>query len=251
MRYWRLIFAEGQDLKNLHCRMSVIIPVFCEQAVINRTIANIRSQNDGDTAEIIVVDGQAEAETLAAVEDFAVSKLLSAKGRGRQLNLGASRATGEVLVFLHADTVLPPTAFTRIAGVMEDEGCVGGAFDLTIDARRMAFRVIETVASLRSRCTRIPYGDQALFIRASSFRDLGGFRNFPIMEDVDLMQRIKRDGGRIVIIREAVTTSARRWEAEGPVFGTLRNWLLMVFYLCGVAPERLVRFYRTEETRKW
>jgi hypothetical protein len=133
---------------------------------------------------------------------------------------------------------------------MQDEGSVGGAFDLRIDGRKIAFRVIETIASLRSRLTRIPYGDQAMFIRASYFRTLGGgFREIPIMEDVDLMQRLKRDGRRIVIIREGVTTSARRWEEEGPVFGTLRNWSLMVLYFCGVAPERLARFYRRGQHR--
>ena len=127
---------------------------------------------------------------------------------------------------------------------MRDEGCVGGAFDLRIDSRRIVFRVIETIASLRSRLTRIPYGDQAMFIRASYFRTLGGFKEIPIMEDVDLMQRIKRNGKRIAIFREPVITSARRWEREGPGFGTLRNWFLMALYLCGVAPERLARFYR-------
>jgi rSAM/selenodomain-associated transferase 2 len=237
-------------LKNLQCRISLIIPVFCEQAVINRTIANVRSQRGGDDAEIIVVDGEADAGTLAVIRDGAARKILSEKGRGRQLNRGAAIATGDVFVFLHGDTLLPSTAFERIAGVMRDEGCVGGAFDLTIDARGIAFRVIERMASLRSRLTRIPYGDQAIFIRASYFRNLGGFREIPIMEDVDLMQRLKRDGKRIVISREAVLTSARRWEEEGPVFATLRNWLLMVLYLCGVAPERFVRFYRVGGTRR-
>jgi rSAM/selenodomain-associated transferase 2 len=232
-------------VRNLECRISVIIPVYCEQEVINRTIENVRSQQGGADAEIIVVDGQAEGGTLAAIRDVVVQKILSEKGRGRQLNRGASIAAGDILVFLHADTVLPPTAFERIAEVIQDEGSVGGAFDLRIDSRRMAFRVIETIASLRSRLTRIPYGDQAMFIRASYFRHLGGFREIPIMEDVDLMQRIKRDERRIVIIREAAMTSARRWEEEGPVFGTLRNWLLMGLYLCGVAPERLARLYRT------
>lgn len=231
-------------LKNLQCRVSIIIPVFCEQAVINRTIETVRSRTGGDAAEIIVVDGQAEGETLAAIRDVAVQKILSEKGRGGQLNRGAAIATGDVLVFLHADTVLPPTAFETIVGVMRNEGYVGGAFDLRIDSRRMAFRVIETFANLRSRMTRIPYGDQAMFIRASYFRTVGGFKKIPIMEDVDLMQRIKRDGRRIVIFREPVMTSARRWEKEGPVFGTLRNWFLMILYLCGVAPERLARFYK-------
>jgi len=231
-------------LKNLECRISLIIPVFCEQAVINKTIEAVRRLRGGDTAEIIVVDGQAEVETLAAIGDATVRKLSSEKGRGRQLNRGAAVAAGDVLLFLHADTVLPPAAFERIAEAMGDEGCAGGAFDLHIDSPGAGFRVIETVANLRSRLTRIPYGDQAIFIRASCFRTLGGFKEIPIMEDVDLMRRIKRKRGRIVIFRESVITSARRWEKEGLVFCTLRNWFLITLYLCGVKPERLARFYR-------
>lgn len=231
-------------MKNASFSVSVIIPVFCEQTVISRTIEAVRSQGGGATAEIIVVDGQAEGETLAAIRDTAVRKLASGKGRGKQMNHGAATATGDVLVFLHADTVLPTAAFERIAEAMRNDDCVGGAFDLRIDSRRMAFRVIETVANMRSRLTRIPYGDQAMFIKAGYFSTIGGFKEIPIMEDVDLMRRIKRDGRRIVIFREQATTSARRWEKEGPVFGTLRNWFLMSLYLCGVAPERLARFYK-------
>jgi rSAM/selenodomain-associated transferase 2 len=231
-------------LKNLECRISVIIPVFCEQAVINETIEAVRRLRGGNTAEIIVVDGEAEGETLTAIRDGAVRKLHAEKGRGGQLNRGAAIANGDVLLFLHADTVLPPAAFERIAEAMRDEGCVGGAFDLCIASPRAAFRVIETMASLRSRLTRIPYGDQAIFIRASCFRTLGGFHEIPIMEDVDLMRRVKRKGWEITIFREPVITSARRWEKEGLLFGTLRNWFLVTLYLCGVAPERLARFYR-------
>jgi rSAM/selenodomain-associated transferase 2 len=231
-------------LKNLECRISVIIPVFCEPTVINRTVETVRRFGGGDDVEIIVVDGEPGGETLAAIRDAAVRKLLSGKGRGGQLNRGAAVAAGDVLLFLHADTVLPPAAFERIAGAMLDEGCAGGAFNLRIDSPGAGFRAIEKVANLRSRLTRIPYGDQAIFIRASCFRTLGGFKEIPIMEDVDLMRRIKRKGWRIVIFPEPVTTSARRWEKEGLVFGTLRNWFLMTLYLCGVAPERLARFYR-------
>jgi rSAM/selenodomain-associated transferase 2 len=236
--------GQGVALKNLECRVSVIIPVFCEHAVINGTIEAVRSRRGGETAEIIVVDGQAEAETVAAIRDNAVKKLHSEKGRGGQLNRGAAIATGDVLLFLHADTVLPPAAFERIAEAMRDEGCVGGAFDLRIDSPRAAFRIIETVAGLRSRLTRIPYGDQVIFIRSSCFRTLGGFREIPIMEDVDLMRRVKRKGWKITIFREPVITSARRWEKEGLLFGTLRNWFLVTLYLFGVSPERLARFYR-------
>lgn len=224
--------------------ISVIIPVFREQAVINETIGALRRWPGGGDAEVIAVDGDAEGQTLAAIRDPAVRKVSSPKGRGVQQNRGAAAAAGDVLLFLHADTVLPPKAFDRISEAMRDEGCAGGAFDLHIDSPGAGFRAIERVANLRSRWTRIPYGDQAIFIRTACFRTLGGFQEIPIMEDVDLMRRIKRKGWRIVIFREPVATSARRWEKEGLLFCTLRNWSLMALYLCGVAPERLARFYR-------
>jgi len=173
-----------------------------------------------------------------------VTKLLSPKGRGRQQNRGAGAAHGGVLLFVHADTILPCRAFERIGEVMADTSCAGGAFDLAIDSPRPAFRVIERVASLRSRATKIPYGDQAIFLRASRFRMLGGFREIPLMEDVELMQRVKRRGWKIAIIPEPVLTSARRWEKEGLLYGTLRNWCLVTLFYCGVSPERLARFYR-------
>lgn len=231
-------------MKNPGCRFSVIIPVHCEPALINNTIGAVRLQRGGDVAEIIVVDGEPGGNTIAVIRDGGVKKLLSEKGRGVQQNRGAEIATGDLLIFLHADTVLPPAAFERIAEAMREEGCGGGAFDLRIDSPRGAFRIIETVANLRSRMTRIPYGDQAIFIRADLFRTLGGFREIPIMEDVELMRRVKRRGERIAILRERVVTSARRWEKEGLLFGTLRNWSLVLLYLCGVEPERLARFYR-------
>ncbi|MCE5265258.1 MAG: TIGR04283 family arsenosugar biosynthesis glycosyltransferase [Deltaproteobacteria bacterium] len=226
------------------CGISVIIPVFGEQAVINETIASVRHLRSGEAAEIIVVDGEPGGKTLAAIRDAGVRKVSSEKGRGAQQNRGAAIAAGDVLLFLHADTVLPAAAFERITAAMRDGGCAGGAFALRIDSPRPGFRVIETVANRRSHWTGIPYGDQAIFLRASCFRTLGGFREIPIMEDVDLMRRIKRKGGRIVLFPEPATTSARRWEKEGMLFGTLRNWFLITLYLCGVAPERLARFYR-------
>jgi rSAM/selenodomain-associated transferase 2 len=224
--------------------ISVIIPAYKEQAIINRAIEAVRALRGGSDAEIIVVDGQAEGETLKAVRDDAARKIRSEKGRGLQLNRGAAIATGKLLLFLHADTLLPAAAFERISDAMQDGMCAGGAFDLRIDSRRTGFRIIERVANLRSRATRIPYGDPAIFMRASLFRAIGGFAEIPIMEDVELMRRIKRKDWKIVLLREPVTTSARRWKREGLVFGTLRNWLLMALYLCGIAPKRLARFYR-------
>ncbi len=222
---------------------SVIIPVLHEHAVISETIGRIRSLDHGESAEIIVADGDPAGGTLRAIADRAVRKLLSEPGRGRQLNRGAGAAFGEVLIFLHADTKLPPDALSRIGETLRDETLAGGAFDLAIDSPRRVFRPIERIASIRTRLTRVPYGDQAIFLRRAWFGSLGGFREIPIMEDVDLMRRLKHAGGRIAILPERAVTSARRWEQEGILFTTLRNWSLVILFLCGVDAPRLARWY--------
>jgi len=145
---------------------------------------------------------------------------------------------------LHADTILDAWAFQEIKSVfLIRKGIVGGAFDLGIDSPRSVFRIIEWASSLRSRLTRIPYGDQAVFINAGFFQKMGGFSCIPIMEDVELMSRIRKFGGKIHIISRKVQTSSRRWEREGVFFCTLRNWLLILLYYCGVSPTKLVKFY--------
>lgn len=223
---------------------SFIIPVFREAAIINRTIEHIRNIKKNADVEIIIVDGDPDGNTIRGIKDKNVKKLLSVKGRGIQLNSGALRARGNVLIFLHADTRLPLNALERIASTLKDDTCIGGAFDLGIDSNRRAIRMIEKMASWRSRLTRIPYGDQAIFMRAGYYRALGGFSNIPIMEDVDLMRRVKQNKGKIKILPERVLTSSRRWDNEGIVFCTLRNWLLVWLFLLGVKPATLKRFYK-------
>ncbi len=224
--------------------ISLIIPVLNEQAQIGEAIGRIRLLAGGERAEIIVADGDPAGGTLRAISDPAVRGMVCAPGRGTQLNRGAAAAAGEVLLFLHADTNLPPNALTLIEETLRDETLAGGAFDLAIASPRPAFRLIERVASLRTRLTRIPYGDQAIFLRRDRFRSLGGFREIPLMEDVDLMRRLKRAGGRIAILPARAVTSARRWEREGILFTTLRNWALVTLFLLGADPCRLVRWYR-------
>jgi rSAM/selenodomain-associated transferase 2 len=223
---------------------SFIIPVLHEETVISGTIRHIRSLRAFGADEIIIVDGDPEGKTIDAIQDMGVITLISEKGRGVQMNRGAALATGEILIFLHADTVLPHDALKHIETVMQDKTVIAGAFDLSIDSEKVLFRVIEKAASCRSRITRIPYGDQAIFMRRSVFNDMGGFKNIPIMEDVEIMQRIKKQRGRICIVDRAVRTSSRRWEREGIIYGTLRNWLLLFLYHIGVKPEKLVRFYQ-------
>ena len=225
-------------------KFSFIIPVWNEEAIISRTIEQVRGLAAFGDAEIIVVDGDPAGRTITVARHMGVKTAISEKGRGIQMNLGASLAEGEILIFLHADTLLPPDALELIETAMEDSSCIAGAFDLAIDSARPAFRLIEKASSFRSRMTRIPYGDQTIFIRKRDFRDLGGFNNIPVMEDVEFMQRIKKRKGKICIIGRAVRTSPRRWEKEGIVYTTLRNWLLIALYFCGVKPEKLIRFYR-------
>ena len=223
--------------------ISVILPVWKEASIINHTIANILSSEYKGNVEIIVVDGSAEGETIHAVQNKEVKKVASEKGRSRQMNTGASLARGGILLFLHADTFLPQNALQAISSAMQGREFMSGAFDLGIDSPRRIFRVIEAAASLRSRITRIPYGDQGIFIRKDYFQAIGGFREIPLMEDVDLMRRIKKAGDRICILQLRVKTSPRRWEKEGVVRCTLRNWALITLYYLGFSPEKLAKHY--------
>jgi rSAM/selenodomain-associated transferase 2 len=224
--------------------LSIIIPVLNESAGINDLVAHLRAADSEGKAEIIVVDGDPDGGTVDTIDDLSVAKVKSSRGRGKQMNEGAKIAKGKLLLFLHADTELPPEAFSLIATAMGKGKFVGGAFDLAIKSVKLPFRLIELMASLRSRATRIPFGDQAIFIGSAYFRTIGGFPEIPLMEDVELMRRIKKEKNRICIVRQKVMTSARRWEKEGILRCTLRNWLLQILYYSGVSPFKLARWYR-------
>lgn len=223
--------------------ISVVIPVFREEALINDAIGRLRGMAFDKALEIIVVDGSEEGGTLRAVADSSAKSILSPRGRAIQMNAGAKAAGGDVLLFLHVDTELPADGLERISSAMELGRFVGGAFDLGIADRGLAYRIIERAASLRSRLTRIPYGDQAIFFKRDYFLRIGGYRPLPVMEDVDLMRRVKKRGDRIHLIDEKVKTSSRRWRKEGIASCTLRNWTIMSLYLLGVPPGRLAKHY--------
>ena len=224
---------------------SIIIPVLNEVDTINSLIARLKDLPGAESGEVIVVDGSPEENTLKVINDVHIYCLSSAPGRARQMNAGAAAASGEILIFLHADTWPPTEALELIDGVMAQPDPVGGAFDLGIRSNRLILKLIAATASLRSRLTRIPYGDQIIFIRRTIFYELGGFPDIPLMEDVALMQKIKKFGGRIHLIPKRVCTSPRRWEKEGVLRATLRNWILLAAYYQGVSPEKLERYYRS------
>ena len=232
-----------KQTRSMRPGISVIIPVYQEGEGINRAIRHLRSIPGGAGCEIVVVDGHPEVSTLSAIDDETVIRLRAKKGRGCQMNVGARTATSEILLFLHADTRLSPVALSRIMSMRKEGRLVGGAFSLRIDSARFFFRIVERLTNLRARLTRVPYGDQGIFLHRDYFNDIGGYREIPILEDVDLMRRIRQRGDRIVLLSEVVLTSSRRWDKDGLLYGTLRNRMIMALYNMGIKPERLVRFY--------
>ena len=224
--------------------LSIIIPVLNEAHAINQTLSRLKVPEGGGGVEILVVDADPKGETIHAITQSHVRKIIGTRGRGAQLNRGAAEASGKILLFLHADTILPGGTLKAIVRCMKDADIAGGAFDLGIESEKSVFRLIEAAVYLRTRLTHIPYGDQAIFLRRDIFHQIGGYKEIPLMEDVELMRRIKRAGGKIIIIPSKVQTSARRWEKEGIIWCTLRNWTVTALYLMGISPERLARYYR-------
>ena len=229
---------------NQNPSISVIIPVLNEECGINHVIDHVRSLKGGAGVEIVVVDGDPSGSTIKAVGRGGIITSIAPKGRGSQMNRGSAIASGDILLFLHADTLLPESAFPLVRETMLTGKYAAGCFDLGLRTDRRIFRVTERYVAFRTRLTRIPFGDQAIFIGKDLFERLGGYRDIPVMEDVDLMLRIRRRGEGIRIIPEKVMTSARRWEEDGLILGTFRNWMLQLLYCCGVSPSRLARFYR-------
>ncbi len=227
-------------------KFSIIIPVVHEGERIHDLIESLNHLDSDKNIEIIIVDGTEEQDTLKAIHSNNAIKISSEKGRAKQMNSGASVARGEVLIFLHADTELPPRALEKIDFLMERGDYVGGAFDLGIKSDKFIFKVIGTLSSLRSRLNRIPYGDQAIFIRREFFKKIGGYKETPLMEDVELMRRIRKSGNKIWIFYDRVMTSPRRWEREGVIYCTFRNWTLQTLYFLGVSPHKLIHYYRSD-----
>ncbi|WP_299488992.1 TIGR04283 family arsenosugar biosynthesis glycosyltransferase [Acaryochloris sp. IP29b_bin.137] len=221
--------------------LSIVIPVLYEGANVLPLIEHLRAIAGDVTYEVIVVDGDPEGSTLHYLPSH-IQGITAPAGRGSQMNAGAHLAQAPTLLFLHADTKLPQTALAQIHITMGQTAA--GAFDLGIDSPKASLQWISRVASWRSRLTRIPYGDQAIFVDRTTFHQVGGFPNIPIMEDVALMQQLKRQRIPIRIMRDLVLVSPRRWEQEGVLRCTLRNWLLLGLYTFGVSPHRLWHWYR-------
>jgi rSAM/selenodomain-associated transferase 2 len=229
--------------------VSIIIPVLHETG-LDDFLSTLFSRFKQELYEVIVVDGDPLGRSIKSINRPDVSCLVTKTGRGPQMNAGARVAQGEVVLFLHSDTHLPDNALQKIDEVMSTDRFMAGAFTLRFNSKNKIFGLIARAASLRGRLTRIPYGDQAFFMKRTLFFKMGGFKEIALMEDIDLMQRLRKEGGRVRILADKVLTSPRRWEKEGILYSLLRSWLLAILFQCGVSPERLRRYYRSGPNKK-
>jgi rSAM/selenodomain-associated transferase 2 len=229
------------------CRFSIIIPVLHESAIINTCLGSLAQLKTEEPVEIIVVDGSPTQDTLRVIKDKNVKKYPSPPGRGRQMNEGAAHATGDILVFVHADTLLPPNALSLIQTALEHHQYVGGAFSHQFQLQTSYFKMLSALATLRSKITQAPYGDQVHFLRKTNFDAIGGYKDISLMEDVELMRRIKKKKWKIIILPDHITTSARRWEQEGYFYASLRDTVIIFLHWCGVPAEKFARFYPNQK----
>jgi rSAM/selenodomain-associated transferase 2/rSAM/selenodomain-associated transferase 1 len=220
--------------------LSVIIPALNEEAAIARAVD---SATAAESAEVIVVDGGSRDRTVAVARSRGAAVIVSPPGRARQMNAGAARARGDLCLFLHADSVLPAGYDRLVAEVFDRPGTVAGAFRLEIEDGHPAFRGIEALVHWRSTSGQLPYGDQAIFLRTSVFREIGGYPEVGIMEDVELIRRL-RARGCIRIVPASVRTSARRWLQHGIFRTTLLNQCCLVAYWLGVPTSRIATWRR-------
>jgi rSAM/selenodomain-associated transferase 2 len=227
--------------------LTIVIPALNEEASIVRAI---RSCREAGPCEVIVVDGGSRDRTVEIARGEADAVIAAARGRAAQMNAGAAVARGNVLLFLHADTVLPGGSVPAVLGALQDPRVIGGAFRVRLSASPGAGRYVRATLGITGRMigaragvARAFTGDQAIFVRAEVFRAVGGYPEIPLMEDVELSRRMRR-AGNTVLLPLRVQTAGRRWEAWGPLRTILFMWRLRIAYLLGRSPTRCAEAYR-------
>lgn len=219
--------------------ISVIIPMYNERESISHVLNDLKRREDD--VEIIVVDGGSSDGSVATAGKLARVET-SRKGRAVQMNTGAERASGDILLFLHADTVLPEGALAKVREVLKERDVIGGRFKVSLTGQAYGYRLVSWMINLRDSLTKGFTGDQAIFIRRESFFAIGGYKEMQLFEDLDLARRMKRSG-KVVRIPESVVTSSRRWAKGGLLKTIIKMWMLRVLYLAGVPDRILSRGY--------
>lgn len=221
--------------------ISIIIPVLNEAETLHKHLPALQAlRRDGH--QLIVVDGgstDGSAEVAGSLVDIC---LCCEPGRARQMNAGAARAQGDILLFLHIDTLLPAQAATLVTAALADGSRCWGRFDVRLDGRHPAFRVIAWAMNLRSRVTAVATGDQAIFVKRSVFQQIGGYASLPLMEDVVISKTLRKIA-RPVCLRPPVLSSSRRWQQHGIVATIWLMWRLRLAFFLGASPAELHKQY--------
>ena len=220
--------------------ISVVIPALNEEKGVAGAVRSVRQ---GFHAECIVVDGGSKDATRLAAAEAGAEVLQSPPGRARQMNYGAKHAQGEILLFLHADSSLPEGWDIAVRNALKTPGTALGAFTFYVPEKIAGMKLVAWGVDMRSRLFHMPYGDQGLFLQRALFEKVGGFPDIPIMEDVALVKKAKQHG-KIVIVKEKLATSGRRWQQHGIVKTLLLNQYILLASAFGVSPERLREIYR-------
>ena len=223
-------------------QVTVIIPVVNEAEVIDGCLAQFREQRD---VEVIVVDGGSRDGTQERIREAGIARLVTSPSSGRsvQMNHGASSASGQVLLFLHADTFLPEGGIGMILESLEDPDVVGGRFRLGLSEDTWMFRAIAAFSTMRSRYLGTTYGDQGIYVRRSVFDRVAGFPDVELFEDSEFCAAVRKLG-RFVLLSGTVCSSTRRWRQRGVVPTVIRMWTIRILHLCSVSDKRLSRLYR-------
>ncbi|MBS3905790.1 MAG: TIGR04283 family arsenosugar biosynthesis glycosyltransferase [Syntrophaceae bacterium] len=221
--------------------ISIIIPVLNEAPAIARTLLTLQSLREAGH-EVIVVDGGSHDDTITLANPYADKIIQCPRSRSRQMNAGAKLASGDLLLFLHADTFLPDGADRLIIEGMKTGDRKWGRFDVNFSGKHLLLRVIEFLMNWRSRLSHIATGDQAIFVKRELFEAIGGFPEIDLMEDIALSKMLKKHG-RPLCLYQRVLTSSRRWEKKGLFRTILLMWFLRAAYFFKINPKRLAKLY--------
>lgn len=220
--------------------LSVIIPVINEEKNLIKILPNLEKKAD---IEFIFVDGGSHDNTIQLIKKAGFKVILSPiLRRSYQMNLGAEYSQGEILLFLHGDTLLPQNYHQIINDLVNKKDFILGAFVLNIDSKKYIFRLLEILINARSKYLSLPYGDQGIFLKKEVFEQLGRYKDIPLMEDFALVKKAQKQG-KIYLSKSAVITSSRRWDKLGIMKTTLINQLIIMGYYLKFSPEKLALFY--------